>query len=133
MTGETGIGGITTSGLGGRSLTLGVADSVVALSSDATRADACSTLIANYTDVAHPAVHREPATLVEASTDIPGRWVTRAVGNLPLWAIEQAMTAGLGKTAELIEKGLVQGAVIVIKGETGWIPENLDLLFSVTK
>ena len=73
------VGGVSTSGLGGRSLTLGVADAVTVMARLASLADACATSIANHTDVAHPVVVQEPATRVDPQTDIADYWVTTSV------------------------------------------------------
>ena len=57
-----GIGGIATSGRFGRSLSLGIADSVTVLAATAAEADAAATLLANAVDLPdHPKVERAPA------------------------------------------------------------------------
>jgi ApbE superfamily uncharacterized protein (UPF0280 family) len=122
------IGGITTSGLGGRSLTLGVADAVVVMGRNASIADACSTLIVNTTDVACAQVQREPAEKVSPDTDIPGVWVTTQVKNLPEWAIEEALTRGLQKTKQLCQRQVISGAIIFVAGEIRYWPHNLNLM-----
>ncbi|MCB2140081.1 MAG: UPF0280 family protein, partial [Rhodobacteraceae bacterium] len=54
-----GIGGIATSGRGGRSQSFGIADSVTVLAATAAAADAAATLVANSVDLpGHPAVSR---------------------------------------------------------------------------
>jgi ApbE superfamily uncharacterized protein (UPF0280 family) len=127
LTAKSGIGGVTTSGLGGRSLTLGVADSVVVLGRNASVADACSTLIANSTDVACSQVHREPARRVVPDTDIPEMWVTTHVDDLPAWAVSEALSRGLERTTELARKKIISGAVIFVAGKMGYWPKNLNL------
>jgi ApbE superfamily uncharacterized protein (UPF0280 family) len=125
---KSGIGGVTTSGLGGRSLTLGVADAVVVLGQNASIADACSTLLANSTDVACSQVHREPALRVFPDTDIPEMWVTTHVDNLPDWAVREALSRGLEKTKELVRKKIIFGAIIFVAGEMNYWPQNLNLM-----
>lgn len=125
---KSGIGGVTTSGLGGRSLTLGVADAVVVLGRNASIADACSTLIANRTDVAYSQVHREPAQRVFPDTDIPEMWVTTHVDDLPDWAVSQALSRGLEKTTKLVRKKIIFGAIIFVAGKMGYWPQNLNLM-----
>lgn len=125
---RSGIGGVTTSGLGGRSLTLGVADAVVVLGRNASIADACSTLIANSTDVACSQVHREPARRVFPDTDIPEMWVTTDVDDLPDWAIGEALSRGLEKTKKLVRKKIIFGAIIFVAGKMSCWPQNLNLM-----
>ena len=125
LTHDHGVGGVTTSGLGGRSLTTGIADAVVVLGPNAAGADACSTLIANFTDVACPQIDREPAHRLYPGTDIPHLWVTVGVGRLPPWAMATALKKGQNKARELIEKGLISAAVIFVQGETAVWPPGL--------
>ena len=125
---KSGIGGVTTSGLGGRSLTLGVADAVVVMGRNASIADACSTLIANTTDVACSQVHREPAQRVFPDTDIPEMWVTTHVDDLPDWAIREALSRGLEKTTTLVRKKIILGAIIFVAGKMRYWPQDLNLM-----
>lgn len=125
---ENGIGGVTTSGLGGRSFTLGIADAVVALGKDASFADACSTLIANHTDVACSNIIREPAQRVFRDTDIAGMWVTTHVKDLPDWAVDEALSRGLKKTEALVKDDVILGAIIYLAGRMKFWPENMNLI-----
>ena len=77
-----GIGGVATSGLGGRSFTKGIASAVTVLAETAALADAAASVIANATYIEDPAVERYLPETVYPDTDIAGEWVTGAVGEL---------------------------------------------------
>jgi uncharacterized protein len=63
--------GIATSGRHGRSLSLGIADSVTVLAATAAAADAAATLIANAVDLpGHAAVRRAPACSLDPDSDL---------------------------------------------------------------
>ena len=75
--------GIATSGRGGRSFSLGIADAVTVLAATAAAADAAATLIANAVNVDHPAIERRPARDLDPDSDLGDLPVTVAVGALP--------------------------------------------------
>ena len=88
--------GIATSGQGGRSLSLGIADAVTVLAADAATADVAATLIANAVDLpGHPAVLRAPATDLDPDSDLGERPITLRVGALTPVAVEAALRQGL--------------------------------------
>ena len=92
---DSGIGGIATSGRGGRSLSLGIADAVTVLATTAAEADAVATVVANAVDLpGHAAVTRRPANEVRDDTDLGQRPVTIAVGALTDAEIDAALDAG---------------------------------------
>jgi ApbE superfamily uncharacterized protein (UPF0280 family) len=113
-----GIGGIATSGARGRSLSLGIADSVTVLAADAATADAAATLIANAVDCDHPAVVRQPASALDPDSDLGDRLVTVSVGPLPRAAVLAALEAGRRRAAEYQTSGLIVDAVLMLQGET---------------
>ncbi|MBC7347429.1 MAG: UPF0280 family protein [Clostridia bacterium] len=123
--GTAGIGGICTSGLGGRSFTKGVATAAVAIGSSAPVADACATLIANSTLVDDPAVEQVRAELLDPDTDIAGHLVTVRVGSLPPEAVARALAQGLEQGRRFINRGLLQGVVLVVQGQVRMWPENI--------
>src|SRR5262249_22665650 len=61
LTHDSPVCGIATSGWGGRSFSLGIADSVTVLSANAAAADAAATIIANAVNADHPTIERQPA------------------------------------------------------------------------
>jgi len=107
--------GVATSGRHGRSLSLGIADSVTVLASSAAEADAAATLIANAVDLpGHPAVHREPARARDPDSDLGDRMVTVDVGPLSEADVDVALAKGRDAAAEMIEDGLLHAAVLVL-------------------
>jgi ApbE superfamily uncharacterized protein (UPF0280 family) len=125
VSGESGIGGVATSGLGGRSLTKGIASAAVALSASASVADAAATAIANATNCDHPAIQRCLAEEIDPGTDIRGHVVTRAVGELPEEAQEAALWAGAARARALQQRGVVRGWVIFVGTRWTSFPEDL--------
>jgi ApbE superfamily uncharacterized protein (UPF0280 family) len=109
------IGGVATSGLGGRSFTKGIASAVTVLSESASLSDAAATVIGNFTNVDDPAITRTLPERIYPETDIAGEWVTLGVGNLSREKVEEALNNGLSKADSLCRKGLVKGVLIVLK------------------
>lgn len=107
--------GIATSGWRGRSLSLGIADSVTALASSAAHADAAATMIANAVNVEHAAIWRAPAHAVKDDTDLGSLLVTQAVGVLPPVLVQQALERGKLQAQRLLMQGHIQGALLVLQ------------------
>lgn len=112
--------GIATSGLGGRSLTLGIASAASVLGGSAAEADAAVTLIANATYIEHPKVKTVPAEEIDPGTDLQGRRVVVAVGPLEEEAVGQALRQGRELAESLMGQGLISGAAITVQGETAY-------------
>lgn len=110
------IRGLATSGLGGRSLTRGIASAVTVLAADSSKADAAATAIANACCCDDPAIEKCLAEELDYGTDIRGLTVTRSVGVLKKESIAEALAAGAGKAEALAEKGMIAGAVIFVSG-----------------
>ncbi|MHB8267951.1 UPF0280 family protein [Bradyrhizobium sp.] len=111
--------GIATSGRHGRSFSLGIADAVTVLARTAAQADAAATIIANAVDLpGHPEVLRCPAHDLQPDSDLGARLVTRDVGDLSLYEIEEALEAGTEKARALLGQGLIEGAALRLHGET---------------
>jgi uncharacterized protein len=109
------IRGIATSGRHGRSLSLGIADSVTALARSAPEADVAATLIANAVDLpGDPAVSRAPAQSLHPDSDLGARLVTVGVAPLDPVRIGRALDAGTQAAQRMIERGLILGAVLVL-------------------
>lgn len=113
--GNSGIGGIATSGFGGRSLTRGVADAAVAVARTSLLADIAATLIGNATDVQSPAIERARAKDIYPATDIPDLEVTKNVGDLTGREIDVALKSGADKAAEFESRGLIIGSFLSLK------------------
>jgi len=122
------IGGVATSGLGGRSFTKGIASAATVLSRSASFADAAATVIGNFTNVEDSHIKRTLAERIYPDTDIVGEWVTREVGGLSLGKIEGALRGGLSKASSLCQKGLIKGAFIAVKDQVVWTDSLSPLL-----
>lgn len=121
------IGGIATSGLGGRSLTRGIASAAIALGVNCRQADACATLIGNFTYSHDPAIKQVTAEKIDPDTDIPGLFVTLDVGKLLKETPKKALDNGISKAKELCRKQIIKGAIIFVDGQMAVEPEGLIL------
>ena len=113
---QMGVGGVATSGLGGRSFTKGIASAVTILAESASLADAAATVVANATNVDHPSIRRALADTIYPDTDLVGEPVTTEVGELPPEKIREGLEKGLAKADSLRDQGWIRGALIVIHG-----------------
>jgi len=111
------IGGVATSGFGGRSFTRGVANAAVAVANDATSADVAATLVGNATDVESPSVTKVLAKELYEGTDIPNLPVTKTIGRLEKWEVEEALHRGMQKAETFQERGLIRGAFLAVKDQ----------------
>jgi len=123
-----GIGGVATSGLGGRSFTKGIAQAATAVAENASFADAAATLIGNSTNVDDPTIVRILAEKVYPDTDIAGQWVTLKVGNLSQEKVGKALGNGLSKAYSILQKGLIKGAFIAFQGRAVWTESLVPIL-----
>ena len=129
---QSGIRGICTSGIGGRSFTRGVAEAVTVVAQSAAIADAAATAIANSTFIPHQSIIRLPADKIDPETDLESLEVTHEVNNLPEEFIERSLSKGISKASFLAENGMIIGTVITIKGRTV-ISEQIKDIVSVMK
>jgi len=109
--------GIATSGWGGRSFSLGIADSVTVLAPTAAEADAAATIVANAVNADHPAIDRRPAHDLDPDSDLGELLVTTRVGPLPPDVIAAALHCGAGEARRL---GL--SAALCLQGQ--WLLER---------
>ncbi len=115
--GTNGIGGVATSGFGGRSFTRGIANAAVAIAVDATSADVAATLIGNATDIESPNIIKALARDLYEFTDIPDLWVTKSIGVLEASEVKQALDRGMRKAETFQEKGLIIGTFLAVKDQ----------------
>jgi uncharacterized protein len=118
LTAEQGLFGIATSGAHGRSLSLGIADSVTVIAATATAADVAATLIANAVDVKSKAIERLPATDIDPDSDLGKLLVTSDVGPLKPAEIKAALDNGVACAEAYLKRGLISGAVLMLRGES---------------
>jgi ApbE superfamily uncharacterized protein (UPF0280 family) len=109
--------GIATSGCGGRSFSLGIADSATILAATAAAADAAATLIANAVNADHPAIRRRPARELDPDSDLADLPVTVSVGPLPPHVIAAALDRGAAEARRLRLCGLIDSAALSLKGQ----------------
>jgi ApbE superfamily uncharacterized protein (UPF0280 family) len=119
VTGDSPVRGLATSGWGGRSLSLGIADAVTVMASCTAVADAAATLVANAVDLpGHPAITRSPAVDLDPDSDLGDRLVTTAVGPLSDPEIATALERGVAEAHRLVAGHAdVLGAVIGLRGQ----------------
>ena len=108
--------GVATSGFGGRSFTLGLADIVSVLADSAALADAAATLIANRTTSEATGVVRRRARELDPLTDIPDELVTVDRGCLNTEAVVAAVINGKEEAEKLKSAGVIRDAVVILKG-----------------
>ena len=126
--------GVNTSGLGGRSLTRGIASAVTAFAWTSSLADAAATSIANACFARDDAIVQVLAQEVDPHTDIRGLPVTVKIGKLKKSCISQAMDKALNKAEQYVEMGIIQGALIAVENElllTKMFDEKISRLQSV--
>jgi ApbE superfamily uncharacterized protein (UPF0280 family) len=108
--------GVATSGRHGRSFSLGIADGVTVLARTAADADVAATMIANAVDVDDPAIGRRPARALDPDSDLGDLPVVVEVGELDEGKIAAAIACGRERAAALIDKRLIEGALISLRG-----------------
>ena len=101
LTHDRPVRGIATSGWGGRSFSLGIADSVTVLARNAAEADAAATIIANAVNADHPAIERRPARELDPDSDLGELLVTTHVGPLPARIVAEALERGVAEARRL--------------------------------
>lgn len=110
--------GIATSGWRGRSFSLGIADAVTILAATAAQADAAATILANAVNIEHEEIRRQPAHSLRDDSDLGALPVTVSVGTLPLFAVSEALSAGVARAQDLRRSGLIQAAFLSLQGES---------------
>lgn len=114
-----GIGGMATSGRHGRSLSLGIADSVTVLAKTAAQADAAATLIANAVDLpGHPAVLRRSACDLQNDSDLGEQLVVTHCPMLSPTDVHMALQAGEQKTLQMRRSNHIIAAALFLQGES---------------
>lgn len=108
--------GLATSGFGGRSLTLGIADTVTAVAGTGAVADAAATYICNCTTVEADGVIHRKARLIDPGTDIPDEDVTIDVGPLTNALVADALANGLKSAWDLTDRSVIDYAVMALRG-----------------
>ena len=125
---EMPVRGVATSGWGGRSFSLGIADSVTVLAASAALADVAATLIANRVNLEHPGVQRRPANSLRDDTDLGDRWVTVDVAQgLPPAQVQAALQLGLDCARAMQARGQLHAAFLCCQGQVA-VAQPLECL-----
>jgi len=116
--GGDGINGVATSGRGGRSFSLGIADSVTVLADEAATADTAATMISNACDLPnHPAITRTAAMDLAPDSDLGDRLVVTACATLSEADKIRGLDKAGARAQALLTRGLIRGAAIFLQGE----------------
>lgn len=109
--------GVATSGRGGRSFSLGIADAVTVLAPTAAAADVAATLIGNAVDLpGHPAIRRRPASEDDPDSDLGDRLVVHGVEPLTSEDIDRALDTGARVATRFVNRALVISAILFLLG-----------------
>jgi ApbE superfamily uncharacterized protein (UPF0280 family) len=108
--------GVTTSGVGGRSLTRGIASAVTVLANNASVADAAATAIGNACYVQDDLIIQMPAEKIDPTSDLKDIPATTEVGPLSSEKILTAINSARKKADDLAQKGFIVGAFIALGG-----------------
>lgn len=121
------IRGLATSGAGGRSHSLGIADAVTVMGTCAAHADAAASLVANAVDLpGHPAVERLPAHELDPDSDLGEQLVTVAVGELEDDAVEDALDRGAAEARRRLDAAPeLVGVVLHLRGRRRLVGRGL--------
>lgn len=107
--------GVTTSGVGGRSLTRGIASAVTVVAAKASVADAAATAIGNACFVEDSGIVQMPAESIDPNTDLAGILVTATVGELSPEKVLQAIESARRKAALLAQRKIIFGTFIALQ------------------
>ena len=107
--------GVTTSGVGGRSLTRGIASAVTVLAAKASVADAAATAIGNACFVEDGSIVQYPAERLDPNTDLTGIPVTTQVGELSPEKILKAIDSARQKAELLAQRKIILGAFMALQ------------------
>lgn len=124
--------GIATSGRGGRSLSMGIADSVTVIARSAAIADAAATLIGNAVDLpGHAAISRAAANSIKDDSDLGERLVVTDCGALDDEDISHALNAGEQLARHFMARGLIARCALFLKGRSRIVtPKPIPMLSS---
>ena len=112
------IGGVATSGRHGRSLSMGIADSVTVLAACAAQADAAATLIANTVDLPHhPQILRCAANLIDPDSDLGQRPVVTGYKTLSDHNIAKALNRGIRCARAMQTHDDIAGAALFLNDD----------------
>jgi len=121
---EDGIGGIATSGLGGRSFTKGIATAAIVAAHRAAIADACATSIANATYTPHSSIKVGLAGNIDPDSDITNHVVVYEAYDVPAEIAEQALYNGYQQAQDFYQRKLIAGVALFICNWGVMLPDH---------
>jgi uncharacterized protein len=123
-----GIGGVATSGWGGRSFSLGLADAVSVWAGNSAIADAAATALGNAVSAEMKGITRQAANELDPSSDLGETLVTTSVPKMSLDERAEALAAGRGEALRLKEEQAIVGCLIVLQGDYAMLDGNRNLI-----
>lgn len=124
LTNRSGVGGVATSGLGGRSLTTGIASGVTVFSARCAEADALATLLADRSYLELPAVHTVLAGELDSDSDIADQQVVVGLDPLTEGEKEQAIDQVMKEAKLQYGKGNLLACIATVQGRTAVFDPN---------
>jgi ApbE superfamily uncharacterized protein (UPF0280 family) len=110
--------GVNTSGMGGRSFTRGVASAVTVFAGNSSIADAAATAIANSCCTPEANIHRLPANVLAADSDLGDLPVTVGIQEFSQGIAKKCLSNGLKRAGEIVAAGMIRGGILVMNRET---------------
>ena len=107
--------GVATSGVGGRSLSRGIASAVTVVAANASAADAAATAIGNACFVEDCGIIQLPAESLDPNTDLAGLSVTTKVGELLPEKVAKAIESARQKSELLAQRRIILGAFMALQ------------------
>lgn len=123
LTHDRPVRGIATSGWGGRSFSLGIADAVTILATNAAAADAGATIVANAVNADHASIERRKARDLDPDSDLGDLLVTTGVGALPAEIVGAALDCGAAEARRLRFGRLIDGAALSARDQWRLVAE----------
>lgn len=123
---EDGIGGVCTSGLGGRSFTRGIARSVTVFSRRCATADACATHIANCSYVPSPRVQTCLAGDLDPQSDIAGLQIVCGTQTLEPEEVRRGLEQVRQEAQRQRERGNLLYVAADVQSSQLWYPGPLS-------
>ncbi|MCY4153202.1 MAG: UPF0280 family protein [Aestuariivita sp.] len=115
---DDGVRGIATSGTGGRSFSLGIADTVTVLAHSAAQADVAATLIANSIDLPkNTDIERIPANQIAPDSDLGGQLVVVKVPELNASQITAALQRGRQVAKQFVTQRQIVAAALFLQDQ----------------
>jgi ApbE superfamily uncharacterized protein (UPF0280 family) len=109
--------GVTTSGVGGRSFTRGIASAVTVIADNASVADAAATAVANSCFVEDKSILQLPAEKIDPNSDLMGTLITTEVRQLSKEKRLRAIESAQEKAEYLVQKKAIIGAFIALENQ----------------